>query len=175
MTGSSPREAIRNFLTTLQQAISCVTDAVVVIRGVPAQAATRLELTLNNGHPSPLSGDSRIAIRASQYIRVLESADPVAPWSVSAVSYLYSLDEAEGQEILGYHWHPNQDTPITFPHLHLRAGARVGRAEFDKAHLPTGYIAIEDVLRLAIRDFGVRPRRRNWAALLDRTQRAAAG
>ena len=73
---------------------------------------------------------------------------------------------------MAYHWHPTERSDVMFPHLHLGPGAKAEQSELMKAHLPTGGIALEDVLRLAIRDFAVRPRRRNWAEILDSTQTA---
>ena len=52
----------------------------------------------------------------------------------------------------------------------LQDGARLS----SRMHLPTGQVAIEDVIRLAIVEFGVRPRRADWAAVLARTVQARA-
>ena len=38
-----------------------------------------------------------------------------------------------------------------------------------KYHIPTGRTALEDMLRLMIRDFGVEPQRSDWSAVLDET------
>jgi hypothetical protein len=43
----------------------------------------------------------------------------------------------------------------------------MGRPELINAHFPTGRIALEDVLRLAITEFGVRPPRSDWAEVYD--------
>jgi hypothetical protein len=45
-------------------------------------------------------------------------------------------------------------------------GSGVGREELQKAHIPTGRVELEDVLLLAIREFGVRPRRDDWEEIL---------
>jgi hypothetical protein len=80
--------------------------------------------------------------------------------------YYYALRELEGSEIVAYHWHPGRRSPIDFPHLHLGAGSGIGREELQKAHVPTGRVDLEDVLLMAIREFGVRPRREDWARIL---------
>ena len=64
---------------------------------------------------------------------------------------------------------------MTAPHLHLGAGAEVGRRDLASAHLPTGLITLEDLFRLAITDLGVRPLRRDWSEILDRTRRSREG
>jgi hypothetical protein len=107
-----------------------------------------------------------------QHYRLLEVPAPRGPWKVTTVAYYYALEEWDGQEILAYHWHPNERSAVTFPHLHLSAAARIGREELMTAHLPTSRITLEDALRLAIVSFGVTPRRTEWSDLLDRTQAA---
>lgn len=42
----------------------------------------------------------------------------------------------------------------------------------DRAHLPTGRIAVEEFLRIAITEFGAHPRRDGWEEILERTQAA---
>jgi len=38
----------------------------------------------------------------------------------------------------------------------------LGREEFQRAHLPTGRVALENFVRLLIVDFGVPPEKDNW-------------
>jgi len=59
---------------------------------------------------------------------------------------------------------------VTFPHLHLEAGAGVQRAELTQAHLPTGSVTLAAFLRMAIRDFGVEPRRDDWQNVLEHNE-----
>ncbi|MGI8553416.1 MAG: hypothetical protein ACR2PL_21930 [Dehalococcoidia bacterium] len=63
---------------------------------------------------------------------------------------------------------------MTTRHIHLGAGAGSLRPELTAAHLPTGWVALQDVLRLAIEAFGVRPLRPDWDAVLTRTLVATA-
>jgi hypothetical protein len=74
--------------------------------------------------------------------------------------------------VFSYQWHPGGRSPVTWPHLHLGAGAEVGRTELASAHLPTGRVSIEEVLRLAITELGVEPLRDDWREVLERTQAA---
>jgi len=106
-----------------------------------------------------------LSLSVQVFARVSEQAGQ-APWTVSPFGYSYALREPEGPEIVAYHWHPGRRSPIDFPHLHLGAGSGVGREELQKAHIPTGRVELEDVLMMAIREFGVRPRREDWARIL---------
>jgi hypothetical protein len=103
---------------------------------------------------------------------VIEHEGPRGPWKVNTVAYYYTVEEAyhQGHELFAYHWHPNERSPITYPHFHIYQGAQVSRDDVRKAHFPTGRIAFEDVLRLVITQFGVIPLRNDWEAVLDTTQ-----
>jgi hypothetical protein len=90
-----------------------------------------------------------------QNYRVVEYEGLRGPWKVQIVAYYYTLSNENEQEILAYHWHPAQQSEITFPHLHIGPGVHLDPESLGEAHLPTGRIAVEDVIRLAIRDFGV--------------------
>jgi len=73
---------------------------------------------------------------------------------------------------LGYHWHPTGHSDVTYPHLHLYAGAGTLHHNLRKAHLPTARIAMEDVLRFVITQLRVIPLRGDWAVILTETQAA---
>ena len=127
--------------------------------------------TIGQGSPVSLQGTSPISLAIRQHYRIVEDSVPRGPWEVSTAGYLYSLkDSSTDREILAYHWHPA--VGVTFPHLHLEAAALVGREDVAEAHLPTNRVALEDVLRLAISSFGVRPLRDDWSEILDSTQGA---
>lgn len=83
-----------------------------------------------------------------------------------------SLEDADGHEILAYHWHPEARSHVTTPHLHLGAGAGALRAELTKAHLATGPVSPTVLLALAIESFGARPRRADWSVVLERSREA---
>jgi hypothetical protein len=87
------------------------------------------------------------------------------------VGYQYTLRDIDGREIIAYHWHPEGRSHVTTPHIHLGPGAEMGRRDLARAHLPTGQVMLEDVLRFAITELGVRPLRRDWSEVLDRTRR----
>ena len=46
----------------------------------------------------------------------------------------------------------------------------MGLDRLSVAHVPTGPVMLEAVLRLAIQELGVRPARTDWLAVLDATQ-----
>jgi hypothetical protein len=109
----------------------------------------------------------RIGFRASQNFRVVRASDSRGPWKVSIAAYYYSIEAAEGQELVQYHWHPEDTGRIDYPHLHLGSGAQVKRSDVTSAHIRTGRVSLENVLEMLIEDFGVRPRRKDdWRSTL---------
>lgn len=166
MAGRTPFEAVRNYLAPLQRALSCITNAVLNVAGGytlgPVHAAQLA------GSPVKLQGITPLALSVIQHYRIVEDESPRGPWKVSIAGYLYTLEEPGGHEIITYHWHPFSGVP--FPHLHLQEGAKVGFAPLRAAHIPTHRVAVEDVLRLAIAELGVRPQRDDWEEVLNTTQ-----
>ena len=93
MAGRTPREAVQSFLAPLQQAVSCVTNAIVLDSGgySPSQPSHALTLSEN---PSPLGHDRRIALNLIQQYRVAQTEDQGREtWRVQTVGYYYTLLE----------------------------------------------------------------------------------
>jgi hypothetical protein len=103
-------------------------------------------------------------LTVAMHFLVMEEASARGPYRVTTTAYYYSLLDAAEKEIIAYHWHPHSD--VAFPHLHICSGARVGRVDLRNAHIPRGRIALEDLLRMVITEFGVTPRRRDWPDVL---------
>lgn len=93
-------------------------------------------------------------MRISQHYQVVQEN---RRWSTVTAGYLFSIDSPEHQEILAFHWHPDGNSPVRHPHLHIGAGAQSGFSPLQKAHVPTGQVMLQDVLLFAINDLGVEP------------------
>lgn len=174
MAGASPKQPVENFVRPLQRALSCVTTAVIDRQG-GYDLGVIYALTVNAGEPVRLARVARpsdIAIRIGQQYRIVHAEGDRGPLKVQTVAYMYTLEDADGREVFGYHWHPESRSPSSFPHIHFGAGAMVGRAEVQRAHFPTGRVSVEEFLRLLIEAFDVRTRRRDWRAVLQQTQAA---
>lgn len=129
---------------------------------------------LSNTDPVQLrcrSGE-RIAFSASQNFRIIQAKGSLGPWRVSTAAYYYSIETVEGQEILQYHWHPEDTGGIDYPHLHLGAAAGKLRADLASAHVRTSRVSLEYVLEMLIEDFGVRARGQSeWRSRLRKAHR----
>ena len=173
MAGKSPAEAVNNFLDPLQKAIDCLTRAQLTVKGgyYPTTVDPHA-LTLGDGLPQKLSGETDLYLVVKQFYYVIRVEDPDAgPWKVSTAEYNYNLRDSENRVVIAYHWHPAERYKVRSPHLHLDQGAEVGRQDLHRVHIPTGRIAIEDFLRFAITELGVEPRRDDWEEVLLRSRK----
>ena len=90
-----------------------------------------------------------------------------ASWAARIAGYAFEIRAADNRMALAFHWHPTGRSPITWPHLHL--GSPIANIDLSKAHVPTGMVTLQDVLRFAIVDLGVRPLRDDWYEVLTQS------
>ena len=166
-TGRTYAEAVANYQRGIQRAVSCVTRSVVDVAGgyYPSPAPHRL--TMNSGLPVALGGSSRLMLRLQQFYRVDETGSPGVPWRVAILEYYYTVLNSAEQEVLLYHLHPRGSSSVTTPHLHLKQGAQVGHPEVRGAHLPTGAVSLNAILRVLIAEMGVSQLRPDWESILS--------
>lgn len=170
MPGRTPEEATQNFIDPLQRAVSCVTNAVFRTTGY----YQRLEphaLTLRPMYAALQvpTGEQALALRVTLHFRHAQAPGSLGPWRISTAGYWYTLSDAQEHELISYHWHPNALGEVSYPHLHFGPLALVGHPQLARSHAPTGRVPLEDVLRFAIGDLGVHPRRTDWDAVLTET------
>lgn len=171
MAGRTPALAVASFTGPLQRSLSCVTDAVLDVGGGYHPAGGPHAATLAGGLPVPLAGGENLSLVVALQYRIVEESGASGAWKVSISAYAYRLLDPDEAELLAYHWHPSGRSAMTFPHLHLgSAGVGPGGALL-RAHLPTGRVALEEVIRLAIVDLGAQPRRADWSEVLVESQK----
>lgn len=119
----------------------------------------------------PLVTPHDLFLKISVQYRVVENRSERLrrQWRISTASYWYTIEDKSGHEVVAYHWHPGAEGAVKTPHVHLGFGLGQIRAEFQKKHLPTGRVALEDILRCLITEFGVSPLRADWDLVLRRT------
>jgi len=85
------------------------------------------------------------------------------------ISYKYTLTAEDEPEPL-FRWEYGRQLPGLYCRHHLQGAVplQIGRyaLSLNDLHLPTGYVAIEDVLRFCVADLGVRPRSEGWDQIL---------
>lgn len=87
-------------------------------------------------------------------------------WRIETLAYSQRLETTDAREIVAYHWHPGRSSRIMHPHMHLGAGIGADLGILDKTHIPTGRVALEDLLRFAIVEVGVEAQRSDWEEIL---------
>lgn len=182
MPGRSPTQAFKNYIKPLRQALQCITDSrLTVAKRQTIEVDTLYAVVLNDMDPVPIRGEIPLGFTAGQTVSIIttEASDPRGPYRASTARYFYEIATTEGQEILSFHWTPEEPGrgAITFPHLHvgraLIANQTTIRPEdFHKVHIPTGRVSIEAVVRLLITEFGVTHRNPRWRQILQRSETA---
>ena len=158
-------EVVVDYIDNLQKLVSCVTPSVVVAE-LYHPASVPIPITINYGEPVSLRGPSRFQLALRQSFIAVDSGQG-SSWHVVVRSFSYEIHDSEGREVLLYHWHPRGNSPVATPHLHLEQGAQVGRSEVRDAHLPTGDVSLNAILRVLIEEMGVRPLRPDWDSILS--------
>ena len=167
MPGRTPHDALQAFERPLQRALSCLTPAVLDVQSGFHPGRVH-PLTIAGGEPVRLSGTTRLALSMRLLYRIVETGrtGSAERWNATVITYIYTLHAADDAVLVSYHWHPEGRSPIITPHRHLGSSAVWQRILAD-AHLPTGVVTLADVVRVAIRDLGVRPLRQDWSTVLE--------
>jgi len=174
LAARTPAQAVRTFAGAFQQACSCLTLARFNVESYrPLDLPAPYHAELQNGQSVPLGGSSLRMLAVLRYCIVPEAGVP-GSWLVRLAAYDFELLDDDDREIIAYQWHPQGRGPVTWPHLHIGPAAGDLWRPVSRAHFPTGPIIVSEVIRLAIREFGVPPRRADWEAVLQRTRSALA-
>lgn len=137
-------------------------------------------LFLNRFRPEALRGE-QLALRLAQQYRLLGSAHTPRQerWQVALSGYTYAIVAGgpEEAEIIAFHWHPERGDPdgrlVSWPHIHI-GDAELRRVHLThRRHIPSGVIAIEDVLVFLLEDLNVAPLRPDWRTIMQATRRQA--
>lgn len=154
--------------------MSCVTDAVLTVSGGYYESDEPHSLTFGDGLPQKLPG-TNIHLSVTHRYRVVQDDDlERGPWRVTIAQYSYALrrgggTEAKPERMLTYQWHPRPGAHFNYPHAHL--GPASGALQhIQSTHIPTGRVALEDVVRYAISQLGARALREDWTDVLAATQ-----
>ena len=166
MPGKTPAEAIQAYISPLQQSLSCFGKTLIRSNGYGPgvlHAATLSEPTVQ----VVTQEEEILNLSFIQQFEVRKTL--LGLWKVTTRSYLYSVEDEAGQEIIAFHWHPDSgDSPIHFPHMHICHGAGVSiRPEVRNIHFRTDRIAFEDFALILIDDFHVVPDRDDARAVLE--------
>lgn len=161
MAGKTPASAVDAYLRPLRRAISCVTNRVLLAE---KPRLDTLQATTLAGQVARLKGAERLSLEVQQNFAVVAAADPLGPYKVTTKRYSYTLSK-DDHEVVAFHWHPGIEG-VDRPYIHFGEGDPESLSR--KLHVPSGRVALEDVLWFAISQLGAEPIRPDWQRVFDR-------
>ncbi len=167
LSARTPRDAADALVTPIRQALACVTRANIAA-GFEPQKEHSLFFYPESGRGVILSGDTPVRLRVLHLYWVTGEQD--RQWSAHTTGYSYDIEMLEGHEVVAYHWDPREEirggtSRYRKPHLHVRG--LTAPFPLSKAHFPTDFVSIQEVLLFAIRELGVHPLRPDAVDFLE--------
>ena len=152
--------AYKQYSESLQSVLSCVTNQPLVRR-----RSEEVEEFFLAGGPTRLTGCD-LLLGMSQYFHILDDPES-GECTVRTASYTYEiLDFNSHKDLFCFHWEPH--SKVKYPHTHLGFGVSSHGLPIDnKAHIPSGRVALEDVVEFLINDLGVKPLKKDWVEIIE--------
>lgn len=147
--------------------MSCLARSHVISSGLHLPAVQPRAAVLNDGDAVALRGNAGLTLSMAEHFSLVQATDG---WSAVRTAYFIELGQQDGGELLAFHWHPVGASRIRTPHLHVGVDVRIGSRWLPKIHVPTGAVALQDVLALCVEELEVEPIRDDWRGVLERSR-----
>jgi len=169
----------------MNEALQCVAHQKrFVIKELPAGLVPDVpySVTLNDMNSVPLPSEPWVYLVAGQTIKFYEDKPDGGDerYRVQTLSYTYAFTVKKDNkevELLNFAWQREPDPSNLYPRAHLHVGTGllakptpIRTGNFHKAHIPTGRLSFEAIVRFAIREFDVKEQRDDWEPLLDASE-----
>ena len=170
MRANTPAEAFDEYAKPLRAVLGCLTRETLLKKTIPGstdQYGNALQRFFFVKSPVRLKG-SGLCFDFSHYFRIVWRGE-TSSYTVETASYTYEIeDEATQHELLAFHWEPESlHSAVRIPHLHVGFALADKTLPFNnKAHIPGGRVALEDVVHFLLSDLKVAPLNSNWEAVL---------
>lgn len=137
----------------------------------------RVALSLNGQVPVPLRLESesmdQLAFISSMQVEVIETGNSgTERFRVTTKKYVHEVMRNDGgkwRRVIAWHFHPD-DHDFQRCHCHLpRSTGVLADTELGKLHVPSGRVAVENVILFLIGEMNVKPARDGWQAQLEQT------
>jgi hypothetical protein len=176
LAGRRIEEAIDAFLSRTRRSTACLTNQPVIAIRTPAAGHVYEAVFAPRSSPARLQAETvrrTVLFRLTLSFEIVQPDDPRHEYATRVLSYEYRLLDREEREVMAFHWHPIGLSDVTDPHIHLSSQLNpieMGRDQEPLAladmHILTGFVTLEDVVRLLISEFSIRPRHADWDATL---------
>ncbi len=164
--------AARRFCEHLNEVLA---TTVTQTRLVPVRSRARdidIEITFRHeGHPIKASLVTRfgpLRLYLGQVCDGISRQDGTV--QLRTIRYRYTLGAGDEDDPI-FRWEYGPQPPGLYSRHHLQGAVplQIGRypLSLNDLHLPTGYVAVEEILRFCISDLGVRPRSGEWNRILS--------
>jgi len=154
MPSRTASEADRQFTYFFRESLSVITNAFLLAN---AEASHRILIYEPPVRLQRKAGDP-LFLAVTQTYSLVQTQD--RQFKANTTGYMYEVlvkrNSTELETIFEFHWHPQTTPRLRWPHLHVIGNTHDG--DIARVHFPTARLAIEDFIRLLIRDFGVKPR-----------------
>jgi hypothetical protein len=150
--GRNASEADTNFAHYLRESLSVLTTSVLLA----SRDGNERILLYREPVKLPRKSGNPLFIDITQTYLIVAIPEG---FKAQTTGYTYSVLGKEGEgfrEILVFHWHPLTTKNLKWPHMHVVGNTFDG--DLGRVHIPTGRLAIEDFVRVLIRDFDVKAR-----------------
>lgn len=166
MSTNKVHEALKDYTSEIQIIVSCVSDVVFYV--APNGPDTHLLScsVLGGFFPIGRRDGTRLFIDINQEI---DNPTQANGFKVSTRYYLYSVADSNIDDLVGFHYNPElTDDPILYPHIHAYANQdpRFQPLNLHRRHIPSGRVALEDVIRWLIDELEIVPARSDWDKVL---------
>lgn len=173
MPGRSVPEAVDAFLTPLKDAVACLGTAHITLTpGARGDVGEHHMWTLNGGAGLRFAGG--LTLVADMHFEVVDRGQSMRDerFKVRTLSYLYAVEDADRNEIISAHWHPDGKSDITFPHWHMGSVALSETGVFlERAHIPSPRVSLEQMVGMVLGSPGVEATRSDWRERLAESER----
>jgi len=172
--GNSPDQVFSTFKDHLSQLLNrTVTQAPLT----KLRVGTRVLVEFwQNGRPVCVRVGRGYHLYVGQTLEAIEETR--SRYRLKTVAYAYRIAEGPSfDDRCLFRWEYNareyKDSLAPRHHLHIPAQLRCSGnriLDTEELHIPTGWITVEEVIRFLIQELDVKPKSKNWDALLCRSE-----
>jgi hypothetical protein len=176
-----PEEAFKRFHRHINRLITSTIRVEPPVRLAWTSKGDRtiasLEFVRGDGIATPLPLETRFGRLYLTLLQIMEAEPELRKFRLKTKEYSYRLlDSADPRSNAVLRWEYVSDAaPDGFCRHHVQVNTGVGFSggllDMNRAHAPSGWVTIEELLRFLIVDLGVVPVTRSWAQVLADSER----
>jgi hypothetical protein len=180
-TASNPEKTIQAFRSYIAELLnSTITDAPLSII-VARRSASELKAALSLGGKTDIGRavplrQKPLHLFLVQSVAVIREGK-AREWRLKTLQYSYRIQggpsfDSEWYFRFEYKSREIEDSLHPRRHLHLPVSLNCGtkRVDLSRVHIPTGHVAIEELIRFLIEELGVKAKTRDWDSILQKTE-----